>query len=283
MKVKGNLTPGGDGNSFAPGDFGLVDPPNVNSSGAKTIRNLLSSQSPKFCFVNGVSPRTGEAVQKVSDGINVRFDMPVNGDTTGLDTAPALNVIKGLFHDKCNGNPKYDPAGTVPLPLDGGTRQVIGNMELGGGSLDLTAANAYWTNHYGSNWPADLQAVGQANRYLAYRRELGLDGQTAPNPLPSTENRAPVCQAPTAESTAERRIVSVAIIDCSASGVRGNSNPPITSVSYANFFLFRPSWDYVKNNASSGDVWGEFLEVITVDNAGSGGKLHQIVQLYRDQ
>src|SRR5262249_3300231 len=54
MKVKGSQTPGGDGNSWAPGDFGLLDPPGLNSSGANLIRNLLSQQNPQFCYASNM-------------------------------------------------------------------------------------------------------------------------------------------------------------------------------------------------------------------------------------
>jgi hypothetical protein len=272
LKVKGNDTPGGDGNSFAPGDFGLLDPPGLNSSGANLVRNLLSSQSPNFCYVNNVSPRTGQAVQKVNDGINVRFDMPVNGNTTGLDQSPAPNVIKGLVpknsNNACNGQ-YQDPSPSVALPRDSNFT-TIGNVQIGDGSL--ASPNTYWQNHYGANWPSDLLAAGQANRYLAYRRELGLDGYTAPTPLAGSETKAPVCQAQNAESTAERRIISVAVINCLANNVHGNAVTNVRSNKYANFFVPEPS--------AGGDVYAEFVEMITVD-AGLNGKLHFVIQLYK--
>src|SRR5262245_6671025 len=96
FKQKGNT--GG----FSPGDFGLLDPPGVNSSGAKTIRNLLSQQSPNFCYVNEISPRPGQAAGDVADGINVRFDLTPNGNTSGLDQTAAQNVIKGIMTDPSN-------------------------------------------------------------------------------------------------------------------------------------------------------------------------------------
>jgi Flp pilus assembly protein TadG len=285
MKVKGNSTPGGDGNSFAPGDFGLLDPPGLDSSGANTIRNLLSQQSPNFCYINNVSPRTGQAVSKVSDGINVRFDMHINGNLTGLDQSPAPNVIKGIkpknVNSPCNG--QYDPAGTPPafLPQDS-NYQTYGNLLLGDGIVDVAAADNYWNYHYGSPWPNALKTAGQANRYLAYRLELALDGQTAPTPLVNTETRTPVCTAANAESVASRRIISVAVVDCLANNIHGNSVANVRSNAYANFFITQPSVDFsTPNFNSNGEVWGEFVEMIT-PSSGGGGKLHQVVQLYRD-
>jgi Putative Flp pilus-assembly TadE/G-like len=219
MKVKGDATPGGDGNSWAPGDFGLLDPPGLNSSGANLTRNLLSQQSPDFCFANNLSPRTGEAVQKVSDGINVRFDMPVNGNQTGLDTTTAPNIIRGLYQNQCTGNPKYNctttftgpgsscsptlpDRATVPMPEDANTT-IVGNMIKGDGTgLNFAddalatktpySPNDYWNRHYGSNWPSEFRAVGQPNRYLAYLREMTL----TPLTLDGSGNIIPSGQPP---------------------------------------------------------------------------------------
>jgi hypothetical protein len=290
MKVKGNNTPGGDGNSWAPGDFGLLDPPGLNSSGANLIRNLLSSQTPQFCYANNLSPRTGQAVQKVSDGLNVRFDMPVNGNQTGLDTKPAPNIIRGLYQQNCGSNPKYcaTPFGrgnqcsginpTVPMPEDLNT-QITGNMFRGtgvgagptsgpgSGSLNVAAANLYWLTHYGSNWPTELNVAGQANRYRAYLREAGLDvGFSAPTltQLPP-EQTTPLCTTP-GSTDPERRIINVAIVNCNGQNVHGNSPIALRPTAYAKMFLFRPSWDYSNMNANSGDVWGELVDVIPIDH-----------------
>jgi hypothetical protein len=293
MKVLGSSSPGGgnDGNSYAPGDFGLLDPPGVDSSGANTTRNLISQQSPRFCYINQLSPRTGEAVSKVSDGINVRFDMHINGNLTGLDQSPAPNVLRGFNGDKCTGNPKYSLVldGTTGLPaaVPGDSNYTThGNMQLGDGVLNSDAtkgptANGYWQTHHGTTWPSDLNVTGQANRWLAYRRELGLDGQTAP-PVTAAEPIGPTCASRTAETVADRRIISVAVIDCLANNVHGNSQTDLRSNAYVNFFITQPSIDYGSPNLSNnGEIWGEFVEMIT-PSSGGNGKLHNIIQLIRD-
>jgi hypothetical protein len=278
LKVLNSSNPGGGNQSFAPGDFGLLDPPGENSSGANTIRNLLSSQSPNFCYIDNVSPRTGQAVQKVSDGINVRFDLPVNGNTTGLDQSPAPDVIKGLVPRSgqvCSG--QYNDLGaTARLPLDTSWTN-IGNMQIGNGSMVFP--NSYWQYHHGANWPSDLLALGQPNRYLAYQREISM----FPMNKPGTETPIPVCNSPTNESTAQRRIIAVAVTDClNADGtpkVIGNSTANMRVNSYMELFITQPSLNY-SNLQGNGEVWGEFVRLITPQS--SGGKLHQIVQLYRD-
>jgi hypothetical protein len=157
-----------------------------------------------------------------------------------------------------------------------------GNLLLGNGTIDMTAANNYWNYHYGENWPNDLTTGGQANRYLAYRRELGLDGQAAPTPLPGTESSAPSCATPTSETVASRRIISVAVVNCLANNIRGNSVANVRSNAYSNFFITQPSIDYSSPSFNNnGEVWGEFVEMIT-PSSGGNGKLHQVIQLYRD-
>src|SRR5262245_38966889 len=55
------------GNDLAPGDFGLLDPAGQSHSSSNDIRNLLSQNNPGFCYVNNVSPRTGQVTNKVLD------------------------------------------------------------------------------------------------------------------------------------------------------------------------------------------------------------------------
>jgi Flp pilus assembly protein TadG len=274
MKVLNDPNPNGSNQSFAPGDFGLLDPPGEDTSGADTIRNLLSSQTPNFCYVNRLSPRTGQAVAKVSDGINVRFDIPVNGSTMGLDQAPSPDVIKGLVPKSgqaCNG--QYSDLGaSARFPLDTSWTN-YGNLQIGNGAMIFP--NSYWQYHHGANWPSDLLSAGQANRYLAYQRELTMN----PTVLPGTESAIPVCNATTPESTAQRRIISVAVVDCQANKVKGNSNVNIPSTSYIDFFITQPSLNY-SNLQNNGEVWAEFVKLNTPQSADS--RLHQIVQLYRD-
>jgi Flp pilus assembly protein TadG len=270
MKVLNDPGSGGGNQSYAPGDFGLLDPPGLNSSGANTIRDLLSQQNPPFCYVNNVSPRTGQAVQKVNDGINVRFDVPVNGNTNNdpnLDLTPAPDVLKGwtLDNSYCNNGHKTDLGAAYRYPRDTSFTN-YGNMQLGNGVLDPTAAATYMTNHFGSGatWPSGITPV-QANRYLAYQAELNMTVAAG------TEAKGPTCQAVNAESTADRRIISVAVVDCLANNVHGNAVTNVRSSAYADFFVTEPS--------TQGDLWAEFVRLMTPNSDGS--KLHQIVQLYR--
>jgi Flp pilus assembly protein TadG len=245
--------------TYAPGDFGLVDPPGLNSSGANTLRNLLSQQTPNFCYIDQVSPRPGQVQQKVQDGINVRFDMAPNGNTTGLNITPAPNVIRGQLPptNPCANNPP-PPTNGYFLPPDTNMTQIAG-VEIGNGNL-AGLAN-YWQNQHGAPLPADV-----TTRYQAYLRELGLNGAA---PSSSVEPLAPRCNGVPAGDY-KRRIISVAVVNCLAQGVQGNSTTNLQSRVYAEFFVTQPA---------DSAIYTEFVRLITP--GFSDGKLHQVIQLYR--
>jgi Flp pilus assembly protein TadG len=303
-----NATPGqlfhfkqkGNTGGFSPGDFGLLDPPGVNSAGAKTIRNLLSKQSPNFCYVNEVSPRPGQIAGDVADAINVRFDLTPNGNTTGLDQTPAPNVIKGIMTDPskpldaCKSS-KYDmdqwpsppsPASTIPpnvlpngtpntaqLPLatDMTPTPPVSILDIGN-TMDSVAANAYWNYHHGANWPA----VGGTpiTRFQAYCQERGLGNDCQGSNSPQTwdansEPNAPQC-SPASAGDYKRRLISVAVINCLAQEVQGNQATNVRSNEYAVFFLTSPSptsqpgaLNNYLGSATNGDILAEFVETIT--------------------
>jgi hypothetical protein len=261
--------------TYAPGDFGLVDPPGQDSSGANTIRNLLSQQSPNFCYVNNVSPRPGQVANKVTDGVNVRFDMAPNGagNQAGLDMTPAPNVIKGDTNPNCN---QYTPDASWRFPRDTVMTQTAG-VEIGNGVMDTAAKNAYWDAHHRPNgsstpvtWPVDLPT-----RYAAYMREVGQNGTVPPWPGTSGEANAPSCNGVTAGDY-KRRTITVAVIDCLSQGVQGNQNASLLSNKYAEFFLTEPATD-----PPEGAIYGEFIQMVTPQSQGATGKLHQVLRLYR--
>ena len=257
---------GGGSNDFAPGDFGLVDPPGFTSSGANDVRNLLSKQSPEYCYANLVSPRTGHATGPVMDGLNVRFDRVPSGNVSGMDTSAAPNVIDAMEPQSSKGKPncnQFDPVvGGVKLPRD--TLTTAPGTEIGSGP-NIADLNAYWQHHYGANWPGDLPTT----RYAGYLRELGLNG-TAPTKLAKTEPSAPVCTGVSSVGQL-RRVLYVSIVNCEAWGVQGNSVNNVFASQYAEFFITEPSDD--------GSLYTEFVRSVTPET--SGGKLHRIIQLVR--
>jgi hypothetical protein len=268
----------GQGNSplYAPGDFGLLDPPGQDSSTGPQLRNLLSQQSPKFCYVNEVSPRPGQASGNVDTGINVRFDLQPsgNGQLAGLDLTPAPDVIKGFAPKNANNScgPQNDLGSVARLPRDT-TFNNVGTTQIGTQGPSAANLNAYWQYHHGSNWPVDPTTGAPLTRYQAYVKEIGMiqDGTWPAGSLP--ESPVPVCAPANLlnKGTAERRILDVVIVDCQSQGVQGNATTNVRSDKYAEFFVTEPS--------SNGTIYTEFVRMLTVDDDDS--KLHKIVQLYR--
>jgi Flp pilus assembly protein TadG len=283
------FTPVGGGNQqLSPGGFSLLDPSGSTSSGATAIRNLLSQTSPNFCYVDSVSPRPGQASSDVAAGINVRLDIQPNGNITGLDQTPAPNVVKGMLPlNNCDwNNPTMVPNAELPGDSDM-TRQ---GSVLIGSTMDMTAANAYWNYHHGANWPTSLVTGQPLTRYAAYQLERGLTGPAPPwVNIPPGENPAPQC-APTAVRNVgddTRRMISVAIVNCLANGIKGNSVASARSNMYADFFLSNPVLSQNQLNQlratahfQANVIYAEFVRMFTPQSDGS--KLHQIVQLYRD-
>jgi Flp pilus assembly protein TadG len=255
----------------SPGNFNLLDPGGETQSSAGDIRNLLSQSNPNFCYVDSVSPRPGAIAQNVAQGVNARFDVKPNGggaNMTGMDWTPDLNVVKGNTDNECfasvsTGNSPLDPAAELP----GAT----GFTDSGGGSIysstvDTAGQASYMAAHHASagTWPSGW------TRYQMYQHEV--DGSIA---FDGTSNetmaKAPTCNGVTA--AADRRIVSVAIIDCDpANPITGNKYKFLESRKYADFFLTRPV-------GPDNIIWAEFVRFMTPTSDGT--KLHHIVQLYR--
>ena len=275
-----HLKPKGSGSStFAPGDFGLLDPPGYTAAGADAIRDLLSKQSPPFCYANSVNPRPGHATNKVADGINIRFNHVPNGNTSGMDLTPAPVVLDGRAPTNPNNanqcrNPDPWAGGGLKLPRDP-VLTPSGGVDIGTGPAQADL-DAYWQSHYGSNWPADLNVPPR--RYAGYMREQGKNvdgtaGPAAPNILAGTEPRGPTC-APTAPGGPDRRVLTVAIVDCLYWGVRGNAVNNVWANKYSEFFITEPSTD--------GSIYAEYLGSKPMGTTpGCTGSVCQIVRLVR--
>jgi Flp pilus assembly protein TadG len=261
------------GNSFAPGDFGLLDPAGASNSSANEIRNLLSEQVPNFCYVNNVSPRTGQVTNKVLDGINVRFNIPlstgVGNAINPLDLRPAPNVIKGMLNSNVPSCPKNnwsqipcDTLGTCALPSDDEQMSLVGSAKIGNGVMQQQDKDSYWNYHHGPNWPESIKT-----RYDAYMQEKPGAGA---NWVPGHEPSDPQCTPTTPGDYDTRRIISAAVVNCIANNVQGNSVTNLLASSYVDFFVTNPA---------TSTVFLEFVRFVTPQSAGS--KLHHVVQLYR--
>ncbi len=279
----------GNGQYF-PGDFGLLDPPNM-APGSDPVAQNLAASSPNFCYTADVTVTPGGKTSAIQDGIGVRFDMPVSGNSAAaqaLNAQPAPPVvIKGYRTNSCNFNNQND----APLPRDscmppagtpagqssntcgpGGTDSNVGNADFA--ARMQTPATGYWARHHSGAYP------GFASRFALYLQESGCDEATnACNSAAATrpplsngnrENPAPRC-LPNTNGNLERRLIYVAIVNCSEYNVQGNASLPIIPRQYGKFFLTEPP--------DGGVIYAEFVQIYDVGDENS--RLHHIVQLVR--
>lgn len=205
-----------------------------------------------------------------------------NGNGGGGNSCNFTGQLTPDYTDQPITNSTGEPAQTGQLPGASDTVQQ-GHLYVGN-QMDTSAADRYWTYHHGANWPT---SGGQRlTRSQAYCTELGLGSDCFTNPadpLPNgtpnataSEPAAPTCYSRQGDRSTQignigRRILSVAIVDCTAQGVQGNAGASIRSNSYAEFFLIQPV-------GQDGVIWTEFVRFVTPASVGS--KLHQVVRLY---
>ncbi len=194
-------TSGGDG-QWAPGNFGLLDPPQGNQGAAAVVENLASS-SPTGCFTTSVDLRTGSVSNPISKGLNVRFDMYENPGFGGNQKSepqfkPASNVIKGKYR---SGSNFVDYSGATPngrgMPrhacfVAGDCSTVAASENWPNerfqppADSNLGAQQAFWsdywaTNHPGQNFSTEYATIdsdgdGVITRLEMYNWENGAGG-----------------------------------------------------------------------------------------------------------
>lgn len=267
----------GGGGSFVPGVMGVLDPPGMTNSGGNLTRDLLAASDPNFCFVSGVSAKTGNNAGPVENGINVRFDMYSNASGGGLKAfPPAPNITKGMMvKNPGKSNCSYEPAAVSDnaMGLPRGTPEPP-DVPFGAGSVDWDRTGYWNKNHATKAKPSGWDAM---TRWEVYLWELSLYS-SSDLPYPQQMPSSPTKEVPTAQcytdpvepTTANRRAIYAAVVNCA--GVTGNSVPVMPVNRYAKFFITEPA-------STNGDIFAEFVEmVIPGDN---NGVLHHIVQLYR--
>ena len=258
----------GNAGGYSPGDFNLVDAP--NGTGDQAIENYLSQQNGNTCIVSGVNPAQGQKTNATIIGINVRFDQQPNGNTTGLDQTPAPIKIDGTSPiggghpaNSCR-SPGGVSAQSLPLPSDT-FNAPIGSTSSSSGPPSTASLTAYWTNHHPGTLPA-----GITTRYQIYQLEVAGTGNAGIWNTDAVEPHGPQC-APVSAGDVNRRIESVAVVDCQFWNVRGNAVNNIPINTYLDFFLSQPS---------DGKIYAEYVQTRSI-GAGNATGLHLNVQLVR--
>jgi Flp pilus assembly protein TadG len=299
------LKPQSGSNAWGPGNFGLLSAIDALGTGANGVRNAFAALTPGQCY-RQTAVKTGNNTGPVNDGINVRFDIyksPLSTSTTiaGNPIPPAMNVTKGLFkantacpntsqlnsdtahalplkHDTCIDSSSCSP--TSPTPTAFATGGVVGD-----GVWDF---DSYWAvNHPGltkptSSWqglPANSASPWSnsnlPSRYQVYRWEI--DNSHIPNNFAAGyENGNPACYTGTVNDSPDRRVLFVAVFNCSALGLHGSmGGAQQPAIEFVKVFVTE-SMDVSGSNTN---MYGEIIDKVVLGNGG--GELREVVQLYR--
>lgn len=279
---------GGSSAQYGPGNYGFLSSPEGDKNTA-AITEMFAVTNPPACYdQSGVTTRPGN-IPPVNDGINTRFDIFSNGGPYKTDPAinpPAPNVRKGMVasnagKNNCSyGAPNSGQAKNyMALPKDNcfitGGCSNAGSLGTGDWNFYGTSTNpGYWD----TNWPKD-KSKGQIvkdvcgtnpSRYCVYNFELNPN-----NALTSSfEQTSPQCNATT--QGPDRRLLYVAIVDCTANNVHGGGQTlPVQA--FASVFLTEPA-----GGAPNADIYGEIEDISTVAGQNTLKKLQRNeAQLYR--
>jgi len=289
----------GSGATWAPGNFGLLqmfaDAGGNNCNGAPGsaafIRCVLSLRNPNTrCISTRVNTSPGEK-NTIHNGLNVRFDIydpPLS--RTNPATPPAGNVTKGKTFNgmNCQTNKLEESASTTELPFDSCFETdtcagSAGGPRFGDG-LGPGALADYWMTNHGAALPPALSGPG-VTRYDAYRHEIATElaygGTDNPGIVDQSavgdENGRPTCSTatPITQSLRDRRVLTVAVMNCIQHGVQGNS----TNIPVEDFLEIFLTHEVPHEGADEDGLFGEMLGV--VEPGADDGILHEFPVLYR--
>lgn len=286
----------GGGGAWAPGNWGLLDDPNGSQSTTDLAEMIAGISGLPVCIddSDGVDTKPGN-VASLRTAFNVRMDKYENphfkSKANDPDFPPAANVTKGEVpsNPSCN---KWNPAPadtSEAMPRDTNI-DVDNDMRFGNGEWDCIA-------HYDANHPAGTPGHGNyptgcgpagsntATRYETYLHEQAINGIPDLTGLnPANEDGNAQCHSsggipsPTdiEERINDRRIFTVAVINCVEHGVAGNSSD-IPVEHYLAAFMTEPVGDPPQDDL--------YLEIVGSSAAGEGGvvpvRLNKWVEIVR--
>ena len=258
-QVVSKAGPSGNATNWGPGNWGLLDAP--NGQGVNSLVPYIASENGlPICVGAGNVNTAPGAKTPVFAAFNVRFDMfegQASGFRNQVGYSPAENVVKGMVPQNGDCTKKYnDTALQTRMPQDA---NFSGNF--GDGQWDCAT---YWaTNHpNGPGAPNGCGAVGSTSisRYETYFEEIS--GGNIPNTLAQGgDNGNPTCvQSPNApkptptlpsQKFTDRRILTVAGVDCTNNTINGNT-PNVPVMLYLAMFMTEPV------DGNQGDLLMEF-------------------------
>jgi len=283
------------GNSWTNGNWGLLDTPGGSQSAGQLASMIAGSNGLPQCIGTGVDTKPGN-VASISPAFNIRFDMYENlpGNVNYRTTPgypPAENVTKGKKRTNNSCNAYTNTPTPTQLPRDS---DISNANRFGNAQWDCLG---YWNAAHGgtANIPAGCTSTGGITRYEVYLHEIFNQPNKALIPDLTASNgengdpteQSPICYSggpipptPTAPSQRinDRRIFTVAGIDCSTVAINGNT-PNVPVQYYLSMFITEPAGTQGQTN---GDV---YMEIVGSDANGGGGlvpiQLREWVELVR--
>ena len=245
--------PAAGNGAWTAGNFGLLDLPDDSGSGATAVELALSSDSPEGCYgVSNVSTAPGSMINKVKNGLNSRFG---TSSTTNILAPHVLNFPKDdimLADDSLvMGDGVWDlatywaarhPVVAMPAILDGASRFQIYLFELGVGY--------YRKNGGGKNVKFVLTADEVSGGGWTYVDPPVDYPDAAIIPFDDTtpdDNWVDGIPDPSLDQTTldlpyERRLLKVAVLDCTNNDISGKTAAPGTAT-FIQIFLTEESAD----------------------------------------
>ncbi|MCE5972025.1 pilus assembly protein TadG-related protein [Sinirhodobacter sp. WL0062] len=289
------LRSGGQGSAWGPGDFGFIDPSDLQVDEKGPCAGL-NGQNLASCLIGAIGSITRCVKQKgidtepgqkqgIEDAVfNVRFDIyksVMNGEKNDPAYAPAPNVIKGVVPNgagqSCIGQNEQISPDTVALPRDDCFASGTCPYARIGNGIWANGREAYETKNYGTTnkYP---NAVTRYDYYLAEidasKAASGADilSGRAETGLPTCSNQTP--------AGPERRVIIAAGVDCTANPVSGAAvDVPVQE--FFKIFLTEPVGDDGTSPPTVG-IWGEIIgSASDGSGGGTGGLVRDVVQLYR--
>ncbi|WP_096787454.1 Tad domain-containing protein [Rhodobacter sp. CZR27] len=280
------LRSGGQNAAWGPGDFGFIDPDDFaddsgtcsKENGVKRDQCLIGAVGALTQCVSqrGVDMQPGQREGIAAPVFNVRFDiyeksMQHAANDPKYPAAP--NVIKGYVSrtkgKSCDNSPGSPDSMALPRDTCFATRAC---SRYGDGNW-AAGRTAYVAKNYGGTDPHP----GARTRYEYYLAEIA--AAAGGNILTGrSETGRPICSKyPSTDP--ERRVITVAGIDCTTTPVRG-SMEDVPVVEFFRMFLTEPVGDD-GTSPPTVDMWAEIVGSAEARSSGSGGYFHDVVQLYR--
>lgn len=232
-------------NQWANGNFGFLVPI-TGKGGATSVAEAIADEGVVGCSPAIVSTAPGGMTQKTKAAINTRFGDYTSPAPFNRSDAPDL----------------WPPDFNITeYPSDEGSLGI--DSRFGNGVWDV---DAYWASAHppSTTAPAGLKANGdgpgnEPTRYQTHQWEVD-NGM-----IPVTPSQG--------VPTADRRLLHVAVISCTAAGLAGGKSTAVISRpdGFAKIFLTRKA-----TNPPSAEIWGEYAG--WVDESDSN--YHVDVQLY---